>query len=67
MSNNLKESLVTYFKGVRAEWGKVVWPEKPMVIANFVWVVVVCTFFTILIFSFDLIYDWIFKFIPGSN
>ena len=41
--------------------------EKPMVIANFIWVVVVCTFFTILIFSLDIIYNWIFKFIPGSN
>ncbi len=65
--DKIKNSIVEYFKGVRTEWGKVVWPEKSQIIANFIWVMVVCTFFTILIFSFDLIYDFIFGLIPGAK
>ena len=64
---NLKSKIVTYFQGVRAEWGKVVWPEKNQVIVNFIWVIVICAFFTVLIFMFDVIYNWLFSFIPGSK
>ncbi len=60
----LKNSIITYFKGVRMEWGKVVWPEKNQVVVYFIWVLVVCTFFTLLIFAFDKIYELIFGFVP---
>lgn len=23
-----KKNIITYFKGVRTEWGKITWPEK---------------------------------------
>ena len=62
--NNIKDKIVNYFKGVRAEWGKVVWPERPQIIADFWWVVVICGFFTLLIFGLDVIFDKILSFIP---
>ena len=40
--NNLKEKVINYFKGVRSEWGKVIWPERPQIVADFIWVVVIC-------------------------
>ena len=32
--NDFKQSLITYFKGVKAEWGKVSWPTKQQVICR---------------------------------
>ena len=66
-TENFRNSIVTYFKGVRAEWGKVVWPEKAQVLVNFVWVLIVCAFFTTLIYLLDVIYNWLFGLIPNAN
>lgn len=62
--NNLKEKVINYFKGVRSEWGKVIWPERPQIVADFIWVVVICAFFTFLIFILDVAFDKILSFIP---
>ena len=62
-----KQSMITYFTGVRAEWGKVVWPEKSQVIAYFFAVLVVCAAFTLLIFCLDLLFEFLFGFIPSAH
>ena len=33
-STSFKDDLITYFKGVKAEWGKVTWPEKNQIIVE---------------------------------
>ena len=53
---NLTESMTTYFKGVKAEWGKVSWPTKKQVIFETGVVLVVVTFFTIVVYLMDIIF-----------
>ena len=59
--NDFKQSLITYFKGVKAEWGKVSWPTKQQVIAETGIVLAVVAFFTIVVYLMDII----FKFLLG--
>ena len=62
--NEIKNKVVTYFKGVRSEWGKVIWPERPQIIADFAGVIIICGFFSLLIYVLDIGFDWILGFIP---
>ena len=60
----------TYFKGVKNEWSKVSWPTKQQVIADTIIVLVVVTFFTIVIFAMDKIFYYSLdgiKSLFGSN
>ena len=57
--NDLKQSLITYFKGVKAEWSKVSWPTRQQVIAETGVVLVVVAFFTIVVFLMDLIFKYL--------
>ena len=59
--NDLKQYLLTYFKGVKAEWGKVSWPTRQQVITETGIVLVVVSFFTVVVYIMDLI----FKFLLG--
>jgi len=58
---NIKQALITYFKGVRVEWGKITWPEKNQVVVETVFVVAIVVIFTIFIFCVDKVFDFIFK------
>ena len=58
---NFKEALITYFKGVKAEWGKVSWPQKQQVITETGIVLAVVIFFTVVVYLMDII----FKFLLG--
>ncbi len=51
-----KDSLIAYFKGVRAEWGKVTWPEKNQIIVETGIVVFVVAVFTIAVYLTDIIF-----------
>jgi preprotein translocase subunit SecE len=53
--------MITYFKGVRAEWGKISWPQKPQIITETLMVIGVTVFFTIVVYLLDLT----FKFLLG--
>lgn len=57
MNNQTLESIKTYFKGVRAEWGRVSWPEKRQVIVETVSVIVIVFVFTVLIYLLDLLFN----------
>ena len=36
-----KKNIITYFKGVRTEWGKITWPEKNQVVIETFFVVAI--------------------------
>ncbi len=50
--------IASFFKGVRAEWGKISWPQKPQIISETIIVFVVVIFFTILVFCMDKIFEF---------
>ncbi len=60
-NQDFKQALITYFKGVKAEWGKVSWPTRQQVIAETGIVLAVVTFFTVVVYLMDII----FKFLLG--
>ena len=53
---NFKEELITYFKGVKNEWSKVSWPTKKQVGVETVIVLIVVTFFTLVVYFMDIIF-----------
>ena len=61
---NTKNSITNYFKGVKSEWGKISWPQKPQIISETVIVSIVVIFFTIVIFLMDVIFKGILGIIP---
>ncbi len=52
VSGNIKN----YFRGVRAEWGKISWPERRQVIAETVFVIAIVFIFTVSIYLMDIIF-----------
>lgn len=61
--NETVESIKTYFKGVKAEWSKVSWPEKKQVIFETLSVIVIVFVFTVAIYLMDLIFKYLLGFI----
>ena len=53
-------SVQTYFRGVRAEWGKISWPEKKQVVTETVFVVIIVFVFTVAIYLMDIIFKGLF-------
>ena len=67
MSNNETiKAMADYFKGVRAEWGKINWPERQQVILETLFVIAIVASFTIVIYLMDIIFKWVLGFIPGN-
>jgi len=62
--NGLVSNITTYLKGVRAEWGKVTWPERRQVIAETIFVVVIVFVFTVSVYLMDILFKWVLGFIP---
>ena len=62
---NTKEAIITYFRGVRTEWGKITWPEKHQVIVETAFVVAVVFVFTVFIYVVDIIFGAILSNIKG--
>ena len=57
-----KNAILSYFKGVKTEWGKITWPEKHQVIVETFFVVAIVFIFTVFIFGVDKVIEWIFSF-----
>ena len=53
-------SIQTYFRGVRSEWGKISWPEKRQVVTETIFVVVIVFVFTVAIYLMDIIFKGLF-------
>ena len=54
--NNTLESVKTYFKGVKTEFGKVSWPERRQVIVETISVIAIVFTFTVAIYLIDLLF-----------
>ena len=52
-----KNSIISYFKGVKSEWGKISWPEKNQVVVETFFVVAIVFVFTIFIYFVDVIFN----------
>ncbi len=57
---SMVNSIQTYFRGVRTEWGKINWPEKRQVITETVFVIIIVFVFTIAVYLMDIIFKSIF-------
>ena len=60
----LQDSLKTYFRGVKAEWGKISWPQKPQIVSETIIVFITVVFFTLFTYIVDLIFKGILGLIP---
>ena len=56
MENKFIHGLTTYFKGVKAEWGKITWPERNQVVVETVFVLAIVIAFTLFVYIIDLIF-----------
>ncbi len=50
------EAIKSYFKGVKAEWGKISWPEKRQVVIETISVIVIVFVFTVAIYLMDVLF-----------
>ena len=51
-----EKPIVTYFKGVKAEWSKITWPQKTQVKVETGTVLFIVAFFTIAVYIMDVIF-----------
>ena len=58
-----KNNIISYFKGVKTEWGKITWPEKHQVVVETFFVVTIVFMFTAFIFVVDKVFEWILSLI----
>ena len=58
-----KESIITYFKGVKSEWGKITWPAKEQVRNETIAVILIVFAFTIFILLLDMVFKGFFNLI----
>ena len=64
---NTKNAFITYFKGVKTEWGKITWPEKQQVVVETFFVVFLVFVFTVFIYFADVIFEFLFKLMFGAR
>lgn len=58
-----KENVSDYLKGVKAEWGKITWPERRQVIVETIVVLAVVFFFVTLVYCYDQIFGFLLRFV----
>ena len=56
--NTFIESIKRYFRGVRAEWGKITWPEKNQVVMETIFVIIIVAAFTIAVYLTDIVFKY---------
>ena len=59
----IKKNVITYFKGVKTEWGKITWPERRQVIAETVFVIAIVFVFTVAVYLMDIIFKAVLRLI----
>ena len=52
-----KKNIITYFKGVRTEFGKRTWSEKNQVVVETFFVVAIVFIFTVFIYVVDILFN----------
>ncbi len=63
MNNNMIEAIKTYFKGVKAEWGRVSWPDRRQVVVETISVIIIVFVFTVAIYLIDVIFKGVLSLI----
>lgn len=63
--NQEKSAVKEYFKGVKAEWYKITWPEKNQIIVQTVTTLAIVFFFTTIVYLLDISFKGLLSFIPG--
>ena len=63
--SNFKNAIITYFRGVRTEWGKITWPERHQVVVETFFVVAIVFTFTVFIYVVDLLFNALLSHIHG--
>ena len=58
-----KQSIISYLKGVKSEWGKITWPTKQQVINETIAVILIVFAFTIFILLLDMVFKGFFNLI----
>ena len=58
MENKFLNDITAYFKGIKAEWGKITWPEKNQVVVETVFVLAIVIAFTLFVYIIDLIFKF---------
>ena len=61
--NAIIDSIKRYFRGVRAEWGKITWPEKQQVVMETIFVIVIVFAFTLAVYLMDILFKFVLGFI----
>ena len=56
-SDKIKQAIITYFRGVRTEWGKITWPEKNQVVVETFFVIAIVAVFTMFIYVVDILFN----------
>ena len=56
--NAFLESIKKYFRGVRAEWGKITWPEKNQVVMETIFAIAIIFAFTVAVYLIDIIFKY---------
>ena len=54
------DEVKNYLRGVKQEWGKITWPEMPVILSETVFVLAIITSFTVAILVIDIIYKTLF-------
>jgi len=54
------DEIKTYLRGVKQEWGKITWPEAPVIFSETLFVLAIIVSFTVAILAIDLIYKTLF-------
>lgn len=52
-----KQNIITYFRGVKTEWGKITWPEKNQVVVETCFVIAIVFIFTVFIYVVDILFN----------
>ena len=61
--NAILDSIKKYFRGVRAEWGKITWPERQQVYVETIFVIAIVAAFTLAVYGMDKIFQWMLSFL----
>jgi len=57
---DMKSAIKTYFKGVKSEWGKITWPQKPQIVGETIIVLIVVAFVSAVVYIVDIGFKWLF-------
>jgi len=68
-TNQLEETkakIKNYFKGVKSEWGKITWPQRPQIVGETIIVLIIVFLLTAFVYVVDLLFKGLFHFLHLS-